>query len=413
MMWVMTMSIAGIALMVLLSPVVVPAGQRCSSCHTAPNPAGGYEFRMPLLELVCPATVPPNATFSVLLELSHPGSYTVKEPLASLNLTADGRSTPVQYETGSFPSISSSGGTISMNWTVAAGNATGTLRLNATVGFTARYSHTDNHDGDENRYVLVRYSTIDIRPVAVYSTAGHLALPATAKKIATFELVSVSRTQNLTISASPNLVRALTVSPASIASMEPGQRCTVNLTVVNGSVPIDNGRVDIVWENETGARDSSFVLVSIKAPSPGRVEAAMSPLVLTGRITGILSLSLLLTSLALGLAKKGGARRVRVHCAVSWFLLGLGLYHGLMLVWGPYSRIMWSNFLLLGYASATMMGASGVNGLLHRWMSRKAGHRTWIWVHRITIIVAVVLVTIHAMAIGTDFAFLRGSSGGA
>jgi hypothetical protein len=195
--------------------------------------------------------------------------------------------------------------------------------------------------------------------------------------------------------------------------MESGQRQVVSLTVFNGSIPVDNGRIDIVWENATGAKDSCFVLVTIKAPAAGKVEAAMSPLVLTGRITGILSLSLLLASLALGLIKKGSARRVRVHCAVSWFILGLALYHGLMLVLGPYSRIMWSNFLLLGYASAAVMGVSGVNGLLQRWMSRKAGHRTWTWVHRITITVAVVLVTIHALAMGTDFAFIRGAFGGA
>jgi len=405
--WSMIIPAAVVLLLLLLSPVAVASVQRCSDCHTGSNLAGGYAFVLPSVTHVCPALAPPNATFNVSFKLDHPGGYIVKQLEARLTVLADGRPMAVLEESRSFSPISSSGGSVSAVWTVAAPNVSGTLRINLSVGLTARYRHTTAPDCDEKRYSFVQYSLIDIHPVAIYSTAGQLSLGARAHQNTVFELVSVSRARNITLSFSPNAGRVLSLSTGFIAGMEPGERRSVSITVINASMAVDNGRVDLIWENQTGQRDSSFLIVSVGDVSPPIPVAAMSLLVLTGRITGMLSFGLLVTSLALGFVHGGGQRRVRVHCAVAWFLLGLSAYHGLMLVWGPFSTIWLRNWIVLGYVSAATMGASSINGLLNGWMTARFGHRTWVWIHRITIIAAIIMVSVHALLIGTDLAFIR------
>ena len=401
------LAVIAISAIAVLSPIVAPDGQRCSTCHSGSNPSGGYEFRMPTVESAYPGVVPPNTTFSYSLELHHPGDVIVKGREATISVQGDGRPATPEGASRPMPSIPSSGGTASVNWTIMTGNTTGTLSVDTAIRFTAHYRHTNTNDNDDCSYMLAHYSTVTVRPVAVYATDTDLTLTATEGGAASFELVSFSPARNISLTASPGLAPVLSFDPHSLGRLDPGQRQAVRLNIVNGSTPVDNGRINIIWENETGALDSSFVIVNVKVPGAGPATLASSTLVLTGRVTGLLSLGLLVASLVLGLVKNGGERRVRVHCAVSWFILALSVYHGIMLVWGPFSRIWLGNWILLGYISAVIMGVSSINGLARKWMSQRFGHKAWIWVHRITIVIVIVLVIVHAVLMGTDFAVLR------
>lgn len=400
-------SVIAITAVAVLSPMVAPDGQRCSTCHSGSNPSGGYEFRMPTVESAYPGVVPPNTTFSYSLELRHPGDFTVKGLEVTASVQGEGRLASPEGASRQMPSIPPSGGTSTASWAITTGNATGTLSIGTAIRFTAHFRHTNNDDNDDGSYLLAHYSTITVRPVAIYATDTDIVLTASSGQAASFELVSFSPARNISLAASPVLAPVLSFDPHSVGRLDPGQRQGVRLNIVNGSTPVENGRINILWENETGALDSSFVIVNVRMPGPGPAPLASSTLVLTGRVTGLLSLGLLVASLALGFVKKGGQRRIRVHCAVSWFILALSVYHGIMLVWGPFSRVWLGNWILLGYISAAIMGASSVNGLARKWMSKRFGHKAWIWVHRITIVIAIVLVIVHAVLMGTDFALLR------
>ena len=181
-----------------------------------------------------------------------------------------------------------------------------------------------------------------------------MTLNAIRGSSASFDLVSYSEVRNISLVASSNINATISIAPQFVESLAPNGTQSFEISVVNGSRVVDNGRIDILWENETGSKDATFVMVrTVGAPPP---PAATSPLSFTGRVTGILSLCLLISSVVLGLVKAGGKRRVRVHCAVSWFIIGLSVYHGLMLVYGPYSRVWLANWVLLGYISAAVMG---------------------------------------------------------
>jgi hypothetical protein len=337
--------------------------------------------------------------------MSNPGMYLVRSLVGTVAIQGVGRLMTDEVTSKAMPDIGLAGGSSTASWAVETGNASGLLYINSTVKFTAHYRHTTTQDNDESPYMLTTYSIVTVRPVALYATSTDLSLSARSGSSATFQLVSYSEVRNVTLTPSSNIDGAIRLTPRFVSGLTPGETQTFEITVVNGSRVVDNGRIDILWENQTGSRDATFVMVRTLGPSPP--PAASSPLRLTGRVTGILSLSLLITSVVLGLVKTGGKRRVRVHCAVSWFIIGLSLYHGLMLVYGPYNRVWLGNWVLLGYISAAVMGVSGVNGLTQDWMSKKLSYRTWIWIHRITLIVAIVLVVIHALQMGTDFKFIR------
>lgn len=57
------------------------------------------------------------------------------------------------------------------------------------------------------------------------------------------------------------------------------------------------------------------------------------------------------------------------------------------------------------------MGASGVNGILEKWPSDRAGHGAWLNIHRVAVAAGVVLLLLHAIPMGTDLAPVRGFFG--
>ena len=388
-----------------LSPPVTSDGQPCSTCHTGTSPSGTYLFKMPSLSAIYPSVAPPDTDFNYTLKVSHPGKFTVRQPTAIAKVEGAGRPIAGESLSKGLPSMGESGGTQTVSWSLSTGNTTGRIFINATLQFTARYRHTTSGDNDENPYLLRVYSTISVRPVALYTTATDISLPAQVGRPATFELISYSDMRNITLTASANLDGAITLSPYFISGLSPGQKHTVQLYVIGNSATVDNGRIDIVWENQTGEREAAFVVVRTVGPAAG--PDPDNPIRWTGRATGLLSLGLLITSVVLGYVKKGGKRRVRVHCAVSWFILGLSVYHGIMLVLGPYDRVWLTNWVLLGYASAVVMGVSSISGLARDWMTKRSSHKAWIWFHRAFLITAIALAVFHALLLGTDLRFVR------
>jgi hypothetical protein len=331
---------------------------------------------------------------------------------ASLAITGDGALVYFDFAQKTLSPISSRGGGTSCSWTLVTGNATGTVHLATRLNFTAHYHHSGNAQDNDGSFSLTGNREISVRTAGLFVTEGFLMLGGEGPHDAVFGIVPHDAVRNITIRPSSNLGPAIVLAPAFIGDIPAGKRHNVSVGIEDATGAVNNGRIDITWENATGIKDGTFITVNIMAARAVPAAAGSGSLRLTGRVTGMLSMGLLVASIILGAVNAGGKRRVHIHCAISWFIVGLSVYHGLLLVWGPYSRVMWGNFLLLGYASATVMGVLGANGLLQRWMSRKAGYRTWIWTHRITLALAVIVVTIHALAIGTDFAMVRALAGG-
>jgi hypothetical protein len=404
-------SVVFVALLGADQPCASATDQKCTGCHSTISPSSGYTLAMPRLSVSCPAVAPPDSTVVITIRVSHPGRYEFASPRTNLTLTGDDGAEILASESSALGPISTQGGISRAEWTVLTGPVSKKIFVTAMVDFTARHPHAADAPADNGRFALVARGEIWVRTAGVFVTEGELLFRGDERGATAFDIISSVNASNITVIASGDLGTALKLSPALITDIHPGQRRTIMLDILDPSAAVANGRIDVIWEDANGTRNATYVIVRIQGYHGPPAPAGAGPLRLMGRATGILLVGLLLASLALGLKKGGGKPRVRIHCAFSWFIIGLSVYHGMMLAWGPYSRIMWSNYLLLGYATAAVMGASGVNGVLQHPVIRRLGYKRWLWVHRVMIISAVVLLTIHAIALGTDTAFLRAPLG--
>ncbi|MEM2869726.1 MAG: hypothetical protein QW379_04810 [Thermoplasmata archaeon] len=400
---------AGLLLSAIAASAFSPAATRCGSCHSGGSPAGGYVLTPPGVEIECPPVWPPGSHFTVNLTVSHAGGYELRGAKAAVSLSGPGG-----LGTGEFPQLSlgglnDTGGRLRASWRVDTGNETGVLMVNVTFLCRLHYTHIDVGSGDEGLWAVVEPRAVSVRPVSLVASCGELKLEAGSKALRELRLRALSPVTELKVTLPPGLERVVDIE-FSPGALDAGEEAVLGARALRGGGTMGNGLLTLSWKNATGSPDAMGIAVRV-VPPPSGPGGSGSPLRLAGRATGILSLLLLIASLALGFVRRGGRVRVRLHCAISLFLLALAVYHGALLVLGPYSSVSWNFYILLGWASAIWMGVASVNGLLRRWMTRILGAGGWRWIHRIATLVALVMVIIHAISIGTDFRFLRGLMG--
>jgi succinate dehydrogenase hydrophobic anchor subunit len=102
----------------------------------------------------------------------------------------------------------------------------------------------------------------------------------------------------------------------------------------------------------------------------------------------------------------GGAKRTKWHCRISQILLALALIHGLMLPFSPHASSL--RGLLPGTQAFVIMGILGYIGWKQNVLRKQWGNEKWKNIHLILSILALVIIFLHAIMDGTDFAWLRG-----
>lgn len=377
----------------------------CSLHHSGSQPSAGYTYVEPTLSFSGPEFVSPNSTLNVKFLVSSPGKYDVLSPTATVSVSGEGELASGEQASKTLPNISGTGGTSTANWTLKAKNLEGTILATVNLTFTSHYQHTGSSNNDYLHSIISSYR-ITVRTTALQLSESQFAFTVGERSSVAFDIMFHSPIRNLTVTESSNLHGLVEATPHNIANIEAGQNATVTLSFNGNQSIVDNGRVNIVWANVNGTLDATFVTVKI-SERQGATQAEIPVLKWTGRITGMASVGLLVASAGLGMIKIGKERRVRIHCAISWFLLFLSSYHGIILVIGPYSSLMFSTNMIMGYVSVITMGIVSVNGLVEKWMTRVASHATWLWIHRLFLIVGIALGLAHGTLIGTDFAPIR------
>jgi hypothetical protein len=153
----------------------------------------------------------------------------------------------------------------------------------------------------------------------------------------------------------------------------------------------------------------------VYAPPEREWEQAISVIDIE-RATGILSAVVLLVSVVLsGLYRPmririegmlgGAGKRIRWHCRISFFLILLSFVHGILLPFSPHAFTL--RGLALGSSAFVILGALGFVGLYQKSLIERWGAKNWGKVHLVLTILAVIIVIVHAVLDGTDFAWLR------
>jgi succinate dehydrogenase hydrophobic anchor subunit len=139
-------------------------------------------------------------------------------------------------------------------------------------------------------------------------------------------------------------------------------------------------------------------------------------ILLLERITGLLAGLLLIFSIAFcGYFKplcntvekftNGRANRCKWHCRISLLMLITASLHGIMLPFSPHARSL--KGLALGTTAFLILTALGYFGWQQGPFRKKWGAQKWSKVHLFLTILAVIIVAIHAILEGSDFAWLR------
>ncbi|UCG70875.1 MAG: ferric reductase-like transmembrane domain-containing protein [Thermoplasmata archaeon] len=134
------------------------------------------------------------------------------------------------------------------------------------------------------------------------------------------------------------------------------------------------------------------------------------------RVFGLLSGLLLLISVGFsGLIKPvstiaekivgGAAKRVKWHCRVSLILIIFSLIHGVMLPYSPHASSL--RGLVPGTLAMICFGILGYIGWQQKPLKKRWGVENWRRLHLILTIAVVVIVLVHAIMDGSDFAWLR------
>jgi hypothetical protein len=401
-----------VTMIAMAAPLVAPGGQPCMGCHSGDKPSSDFRFAMPAMRLSYPSAAPPGQLIRVTMVLDHAGRYAVDDATATLELSGPGIIEPNRPSTTTLPTITASGGSSTVQWSVLTGNQTGTLSLSARLSFTAARRHTNDDSHDSSRFTMFRTGALSVRPMSLFVGAGEVVFGGSQPARTIIDLKAIADSKNITLAPSGNVAGAIRVFPSFTAHLPPGQVLQVEVEALNGSAGGVNGRIELTWENATGSPDAAFIAISSDKPVAPVPAVGSGALRFTGRVTGLLSLAILISAIVLGRVRLKARTRLRVHCTLAWFIVGLSVYHGLMLVFGPYAKHIWQTPVVLGYISAAVMATAGITGLARARMSKKVGYKAWKWTHRIALISATVLVIVHALLMGTDLAFIRAAFNG-
>ena len=137
---------------------------------------------------------------------------------------------------------------------------------------------------------------------------------------------------------------------------------------------------------------------------------------ITGRFVGWVSFILLILSIFTGglikpvtqsLNKSLGcaANRVSIHCFISIMIVGLSIFHALLLMLGWY--LGRTTGLLSGIIALISFSLLGITGTFQVSICKKIGHSTWRTIHFWLTLLSTIIVIQHALVNGTSFAFLR------
>jgi len=386
-----------VAFLFLLTTTDVSAQSNsdCSSCHSSPDPSDGYIYDPPVVFINVPLFVDLDEEFTIEAGIDF-NKYEIDE----LSLTIAQDQEILNFEKTTIKSTGLD------KRTVFSFKATtmklGVAKLSITANALVYFDHIAGEGDDYREESMVKYALVSVGPTYLEPSSWSVLMNENGKKIT---LTAVEDITDLRIIAPSSL----TASPTEKNSLGKGSRLSVSISPVLDEKIDDN--IIVTWK-----QDGTPYALTINAIYNPVTEGETDYHSWVGRITGISSIILLLLSLILGgmWNTKGllsrvikSATRIKFHCAVSWFLFSLALYHGLTLLISPYSQRLWSPWIVFGEIAALAMIVVSLSGSFMKFTIKLMGARKWRGFHLYATFAALVLGSIHGIRLGTDLAFIR------
>lgn len=208
-----------------------------------------------------------------------------------------------------------------------------------------------------------------------------------------------------------NPPRGITVQPDIVPLAQPGDE--IKLMFTSASTTNIQGTATISWLENNNPREITLPVEYSTTP-----QQPIDYYSLIGRITAISLLCLLIVSMIVGGASKRintlikkritTKQKNELHCLLSWIFFELALFHGAILLIGPYRDFIWNTNVILGYVTATGFFVVAVNGRFMTTIIHLIGADLWRTIHKYVSWGTLFIAVTHAVLIGTEFALIRG-----
>ncbi len=290
-------------------------------------------------------------------------------------------------------------------------------QISVKVEASAYYDHQKPNIADNEKYTYASSSDIMVKDEKVKLSSSYLV--GKPGRNNTFEIIIVNVDENISdlrFTTPPDIAVSIWSKEEDwndgFLVLETLEWRSVFISLFSEGE--ESGRITMSWK-KNGTVNFTAIQFSI-APVPFETSHS-NALGIAGRITGIVALALVVVSLIFGgmsrsLTKRlnksiTAGRRVRFHCILSFGLLAVSIYHGVILLVGPFEHMFWDVWNLIGDMAGVFMGLLGYSGMYEKRLVRRFGFTTWKRAHQLVALVAVVLAVLHSVYIGTDFRFIR------
>lgn len=408
-------------LIVMVAPYMGEESKGCIKCHSG--------FKPFTIELVGPVEVLLDETFEISVVITNNEDnensndddddgfpYDVKDVTAELNLSSTDNLELLEGKYSLSGSNIAPGESSTLTWKFKAINPGKTIII-CDVTATVYHKHSSDNP-DSYIYTVESFEHI----INVKSLPLHLStysITATAGEEKSFEIIITTDEDitELTFTPSLEIVPFVNLSfvedDSNFTSLEKENYKILILEIYSKKGGF-SGVLDVSWVNSTGTIENISISINIlEKPSSG--AESINWFSISGRLSGLLLLGLLIFSIVLGgfppsvkkHLKKLGKKRVVLHCQVSYLIVAISIFHLSVLIAGPWGSNLKDKGLILGFISLGLFIGLGIHGVLQRKFIKRFRAKKWRWIHRFLTIGVIVMLLIHAIMIGTEFSFLR------
>ena len=397
-------------LMVLGLTVIGPItamGSDCEDCHDRSDhhPGGGYTYDPPVFLMVHDPFYPVGSDISVVLESIHPPDYSLRILQGELSISG----TSVMIGDGRMGTVSDDGEWEKVTWELTSVEY-GSADLLASVVYEVSYDHDRSGGQDTARYEKRVTTSILVADLGLRITPGTVILSGAGRN-ASIHLLSHAEIDGLRIKVSPSLDGWLDVGDVK-GSLAKGEEVDVVLKQLRDGRAA--GEVNISWTEEGSEVSAKVTIEIIEQERSGRGGDTLLEI---GRYTGLIAFMVLLSSYITGgttaLKRVHGKlfesdrQRIRVHCVISFLLLAIVIIHSVTLVLGPYGNMLLTWEVVLGEIALTIMLLIALNGIFRKRIISWWGNENWRRIHSWGASIAVKLVIIHMLFMGSHFTWFR------
>jgi hypothetical protein len=372
--------------------------EQCHDCH---GTDGDYTFQYIAARSYTPRVVDPGGEFEHIIELDHPGEYEASSISIELDISSAPDLTLLDKKTKQLSPFGE--GKKSVSFKLKAGDSYNYQKIRTKIIYTVNYHY------DPTIYTEILDISITVDEVLLIPSAWTIDMKKGAEKKINFEVKEYVK--NISVIPSNTLQEIIELEYDQPNELSPGKKFSIKLDAYNTGT----GKLNIVYLDE----DDKPHKLTIDIVVSQKIKRVGDFWVLTGMITGILSLLLLFISTIIGapLRKvKVGLNKVfrravvrnEVHCSISYILVFLALFHAVIVMGNHWYGAMlnstfiianpdmeYAEFINLGTLSWIFMILVSVTGIFSKQLIRKMKYRPWRWTHNIITLTALVLAITH------------------